>query len=132
MSSAARKKRITAWSTLTIWTGIPAWICISPAPARIAPNRSAAKRMPTGCDRPEQGDRDGVEADGGAVGGRHVMPTCAQDLGRAGQPGQQAADRHRQDDQQTRLHAGVAGRVRVGADGADLEAERGAEEQPGR
>jgi len=50
--SAARNSRIVAWMTSTISTGMPARTCINPAPARSAPNSSAAAAMPNGCDRP--------------------------------------------------------------------------------
>ena len=43
-----------AWMTSTISTGIPALICMRPAPARIAPKRSAASTMPTGWARPSR------------------------------------------------------------------------------
>ncbi len=47
-------------------------------------------------------------------------------------PASRPAMRHRQDDQAGGVHAGVACRIGVGADGADLEAERAAQEQPPR
>ena len=43
-----------AWMTSTISAGMPATTCISPAPARRAPNRRAAAAIPNGCDRPRR------------------------------------------------------------------------------
>ncbi len=48
---AIRNSRIVAWTTSTSSTGMPAWICIRPAPARIAPNSAAANTIPIGLDR---------------------------------------------------------------------------------
>src|SRR5207245_4324030 len=47
---ATRTRRIVAWTTSTSSAGIPALICIRPAPLRIAPNRRAAGRTPNGFD----------------------------------------------------------------------------------
>ncbi len=47
----------------TIWTGMPAWICMSPAPARIAPNRSAGEEDADRVGAAQQRNRDRVEAD---------------------------------------------------------------------
>ena len=51
---ATRKNRIVAWRTSTSSAGTPAWICIAPAPVRIAPNRRAASTIPSGLVRPSR------------------------------------------------------------------------------
>jgi hypothetical protein len=46
-----RKSRIVAWSTSISSGGMPALICMSAAPARIAPKRRPEKMMPYGLER---------------------------------------------------------------------------------
>ncbi len=120
---------MTPWRMSIIWTGTPALICISGAPARSAPSR-----MPLDEDAPrvgssQQGDGDGVEADRRGIGRGQVV-LHAHDLDGAGEAGQHAAGGHGQDDDHARAHAGVAGGVGIGANGPDLEADGAAVQHP--
>ena len=77
--------------------------------------------IPTGLELGEQGDRDRVEADGRPERGRQLRVTPSTSRRR---PTRRARPRgHRQMMIRAGVHAGVAGRIRVGADGPDLEPE---------
>src|SRR5439155_13019096 len=52
MRSAARNRITRAWMMSMTSMGTLVWICMSGAPARNAPKRMAAKRIPMGLDRP--------------------------------------------------------------------------------
>ena len=125
---STRKNRIAPVSTSTIWTGMPASICIG---------RSRRASPRTGA--PRAGCRPGATGRGGRRRWRRSRRSCrsvagsvgeAQEPDRTRQPGERAEKGHREDDQERGPHAGVAGGVRVGADGPDLEAERGPVQQP--
>ena len=115
--------------TSTISAGIPARTCISAAPARRAPNRSAAAAIPNGCDRPSRATAIASNPIARPIGRDHEM-AHPEDLDRSGDPEQQARQGHRQHDQVLRPHPGVARRAGVGPDAADLEPERAPVEQP--
>ena len=130
MRSAARKKRMTPCRMSIIWTGMPALICISGAPARIAPRSRPPNRMPERVGAAQERHGDGVEADVRGVRGRQVV------LHARGSPRRRRARRACRpaaivsDDDESGPHARIAGRVGVGAHGADLEAERRAVQHP--
>ena len=83
-----------------ISTGMPASICISGAPAAQAAEQQRGEQDADRVGAPEQRDRDRVEADGRAEGGRHDAASRRGKLDRAGEPGQAAAQRHGQHDQE--------------------------------
>ncbi len=84
---------------------------------------------PDGIGATEERDRDGVEADrrGDARG---VEADDAEHLDSAGDSREQARKGHRERGDEDRAHAGVARRVRVLADGTDLEADRRSVQEP--
>ena len=126
---AARKNRIRPWRRSIIWTGNAGLDLHQAGPGAHGTEQQAGEHDADRVGPREQRHGDRVEADVGRVGGRHVA-LHAQDLDRAGQPAEQPADGERQHDQQPRPHARVARRIRVCADGPDLEAQRAAEEEP--
>src|SRR3989442_1766729 len=77
----------------------------------------------------EESDRDRVESDRRGDAGC-VEADDAEHLDRAGHAAEQARKAHREGRHEGRAHAGVARRVRVLPDGADLEADRRSFENP--
>ena len=86
--------------------------------------RRAAPRTgcPTGWARPSSATAMASKPSVGGVADGHVAGQ-AQDLDPAGEAGEQPGQGHGQDEQELGSHARVARGIRVGADGADLEAE---------
>ena len=125
-----RKSRIVAWRTSTSSVGICAWICMRPAPARIAPKSRAARMIANGSDRARRATE--IESKPTVVPKLDVIewvtPRRTHD---AGESGEGAGRGHREGRDRAGPHAGVAGGVRVGADRPDLEAPgRPVQEEP--
>ena len=64
-----------AWRKSIIWTGTPAWICISGAPARMAPSSRPRTGCPTGLRAAEEGTVMASKPTFVRVRGRHVVLT---------------------------------------------------------
>ena len=101
-------------------------------PVKSAPKSSAAKKMPTRVASPEQRDGDPMKPICDALDdGQVEVELPAEDVDPAGEPGEGAGDRHRQEVVPRDADAAVAGRVGVEADRAHLVAERRpGEDQP--
>ena len=82
-----------ACRTSTSSTGMPAWICISAAPARMAPKQERGEDDADRVRPAEQGHGDGVEADGRVVRRRSCRGVTPRSVDGARQPGQEAGER---------------------------------------
>ena len=79
--------------------GSPAWICIRPAPARIAPNSSAGEAgSRSGCERPSRATAIASKPTVVAERGRHRVGD-AEELHVPARPASRPHMRHRQDDE---------------------------------
>jgi len=136
IAGAAMKAITSAWMIEIRSVGISATLCIFVAPLRNTPRTAAqhaeqeggrddARRMALA----QQRQSDCVEAQTAADAAGH-RAVHAEHLVRTCQPRQRARKAHRQNEIARDVHARVLCRIGVGADRADLETDRGAEEQP--
>ena len=130
MSSAARKKRMTRLQHADHLRR-DAGLDLHQPGAGLAWPRTAGPR--TGC-RPGARDPAARPRWRRSRPWSSTRPACSRTLPRISpapaSAGQHPQMRHGEDDQPARVHAGVARRVRVGAHGPHLEADRAAVEQP--
>ena len=122
-AGAAMKSTISAWSTVTSSSEMPAYDCIWLPPACSAPNSSAASTTPHGLARPSSATviaskpmlRDDQRRSAAGRGAEHLVAPP--------RPASAPAISMTSDVRPADAHAGGPGGVRVGADRAQLEAE---------